>query len=199
MKSILGVGMIFMIGLAGCDNNVANDEPSNPAILKDSSILDDGSEKIKAEQLVEDIVGNYEVKNNSGVPIIKVNHDEINPDGMTIHNQEMDVIIFNDPSCESCPTIQKQFKTIGIEYSFAPVAFYSENGLDKVGATICNQKGLEDPSEACSKLVKGMVENTGWLMKQGAVDLPAVLLGNGWLLESLSETSDISAILEFDR
>ncbi|MGB0906894.1 MAG: hypothetical protein ACPGVT_05315 [Maricaulaceae bacterium] len=131
----------------------------------------------------------------AGAMVLKIKTGEIQTSGFMSRKHPDDVIVFTDPTCESCMDMGQLLKDKGLSHVIAPVAFYSENGLERVGSKICADRGFDDPSDNCDALVSGMVKNTSWLMRHGIVDLPVVVMPNGWMVEKVRDPSDLSALL----
>jgi len=150
------------------------------------------SEAVAPETNLSD---NFDDFSDIGGMVLKVDIAELDRAGLMSAPSGDDVIVFEDPTCAGCSDAGTLLSSQGVSFVKAPVAIYSENGLDKVGKEICAAKELQDPSDECSALVEGMMANTKFVMLQGIVDLPAVLLPSGWLVESIDDETDVKALI----
>lgn len=132
----------------------------------------------------------------AGGMVLKVDVSEIDKAGILGTG---DITVFFDPTCETCPDLDDALTAQKISFKKAPVAFYKENGLDLVGAFLCKELSLENPSDDCTLKAKSMINNTNWLMRQGVVELPAALLPSGWLLEDVQEGDDFQTRFKGDQ
>lgn len=132
----------------------------------------------------------------AGGMVLKIDPEELSVDGfMAVPNGDS-LTVFYDPSCADCTDITMFIDIPDVDIIPAPVAFYSEDGLTVVGDKICEERGFSDPSEPCDQLVSGMRANTKFLMLAGIVDLPAVLLPNGWLHENITSKDQVHSMLK---
>jgi len=138
----------------------------------------------------------FETVSEAGEMVIKLDVKELERSGFMSAPKRDSLLVVFDPSCEGCPTPEDLTVGIDLDVVEVPVAFYSENGMDLVGAYMCKTLGLEDPSEDCAAKVKGMVSNTGYFMSQGVVELPAVMMPTGWLVESVQGPEQLTALLK---
>lgn len=138
----------------------------------------------------------YESVSQAGGMVIKLDPAEFDFSGVTGSLRAETALVFYDPSCDECLDLSSLLELKNIDHVMAPVAFYSEDGLNVVGAIACEEQGLSDPSEACDAFSRGVRNNTKTLMLQGVVDVPSVLLPNGWLIENVKSEGDVAALLK---
>jgi len=197
---------LCLAGLIGCSPYSPNPETKsglsvevvqNAAVNGAAKAASSGGAMIISETVSseEKFFDNFEDFSDIGGMVLKVDISGVNEAGLMSAPSGGDVIIFEDPTCEGCSDAGPLLSSQGVSFVKAPVAFYSENGLDKVGKEICAAKNLEDPGEACAALVVGMMSNTKFAMLQGIVDLPAVLLPSGWLIESIDDETDVKSLI----
>lgn len=194
--AILGFGCV----LASCakPSNAGHDD--TPVISEGKAVV--ASAVSERAVILQDPVAtsngdfseSFEAVSEAGGMVLNVDASIFDDSGFMSLASAGDVILFEDPSCSECSDIKPLLAEQGIGFVLAPVAFYSENGLDLVAANICEAKELESSSEGCANLIRGMTANTGTLMVQGIVDVPSIMLPNGWLIEGVSKKSDIARL-----
>jgi len=172
-----------------------NGAASTPAMLPE---MNETSQKGYVRPSLEDSVfrEDYESVLEAGAMVIKLDPAEFDYSGVTGTLSGDKALIFYDPSCQDCMDLSALLKSKSIEHIFAPVAFYSEDGLNVVSALACKSEGLEDASEACERFSRGILNNTKTLMLHGIVDVPALMLPNGWLIENLGHELSLDALLK---
>jgi len=203
-----GQALILVSALAACSapsneasDNVAKDA-LDPVKVAEQTLVEPNlvaSEKpIKSSDPSSQYKAAISEIATQGAMVLKVDTSIFNADGYLTELQAGKAVLFTDPLCDTCLDGAQRLKEDGIDYVVAPVSFYAEDGLDKVGAYICEAKGFEDPSDNCAAAVKAMTNNTGMLMREGIVELPAVMLPDGWLFESGS-MKDVKALIDQRR
>ena len=195
---VLGAGLILS-SCTGDPRSAAQDANSDAAApAKTSQNADQSPEPVlKAAELdpvSTEPAALTKVEEIGGMRL-KIDRSEINVDGLVEQAGAGGIVMFYDPTCESCADLSAGVKAAGHELIRAPVAFYAQNGLELVGREICRLKDQQDPSEDCAVSTAGMTKNTGWLMRHGIVDLPVLVLPNGWLVEGLSGDAQLTELL----
>lgn len=193
--------VFFLVSCSGASSE-KNVDASTHDESKVTPTLSSPVSETKASTLVKSDIPStvfkedYASVNSAGGMVIKLSVDELNSEGVIGAQKEDSLYVIYDPTCDTCAAPESLVEGHELELARVPVAFYAQNGLSEVGDYICQEYELEIGSKDCGLKSKGVVENTRYFMVQGIVDLPAVMMPNGWVVEAVNSAETVGTFLK---